>query len=336
MKVERITTYERFVEVRIEWNTLLSRSGQNNPFLTHQWFDAWWQSFGQENALEILFFRDESASPAGIAPLMTSDGVLKFIASHEVTDYCDFISCVDNRVEFYENLSDHFQRNSVEWSRIELINIPGASPTLSELPRLAGRHGFICVVEESEIVPILILPESYEEYMHSLGRKNRHELRRKLRKLEALGQICIRQIKEPEKLRDSIEAFVSLHRASNLEKQEFWRKQGMSDFFHELSGFFSSENWAELLVLYVRDRMIAALLNFHYENTLYFYNIAYDKDFSPYSPGFFLFHHSIEQAIAKNLEFVDFLRGREKYKYFFGAKESKIFSLNLKQREKKT
>ena len=334
MHIERIVTYERFVEVKKDWNGLLSRSGQNSPFLTHQWFDAWWRSFGENSTLEVLFFRDDSGSPVGMAPLMVTGEVLEFIASQEVTDYCDFFFSDDRRDEFYIGLSDYFLRNSDKWSKIELINIPETSPTLSELPRMDSAHRFVCQLDESEVVPVLTLPQSSGVYIDGLGRKNRHELRRKLRKLEALGEIRIQYIRKPEKMQDAIERFVSLHRKSSPEKREFWEKKGMTGFFHALSGLFSSENWAEMSELYTEERMIAALLSFRYKNKVYFYNIAYDKDFSPYSPGFSLFHHAIEQAIAKRMQIADFLRGREKYKYFFGAKESKIYSLKLKQREK--
>ena len=336
MKVERITTYERFAAVKKEWDRLLFNSGQNCPFLTHQWFDAWWQSFGQDSELNILFFRDEKDLLAGIAPLLVADEKLRFIASREVTDYCDFISCVDKRIEFYENLLDHFFRNFSQYSCIELISIPESSHTLSILPRLAAKHDLICVIEESESVPTLTLPGSYQEYIMSLGRKNRHELRRKIRKLESLGNVHVERVTESEKLSSAIREFVPLHKASSPAKQEFWQKQGMAEFFYELVHLFAIENWVELHMLYLEDRLIATLMNFLYEDTVYFYNIAYDIDYATYSPGFYLFDHSIKQAIAQGRKVADFLRGREKYKYFFGAKESKIYSLKLKRRENKS
>jgi CelD/BcsL family acetyltransferase involved in cellulose biosynthesis len=336
MKVERITTYDRFVAVKKEWNTFLSSSGQNCPFFTHQWFDAWWQSFGQNKTLDILFVRNETDSLVGIAPMMMKNEVLQFIASLEVTDYCDFISSVDKRVEFYKILLDFYIRNFSQHSCMELISVPESSPTLSILPRLAAKHGLISEIQESEGVPILTLPGSYQEYCVSLGRKNRHELRRKIRKLKSLGHIHIDQIRESEKLKPVIQEFISLHKESSSSKQEFWQEHGMSDFFETLVDLFSSVSWVEVDILYFENRFIAALLNFLYEDTVYFYNIAYDRDYSSYSPGFFLFDHSIKQAIAQGRKIANFLRGREKYKYFFGAKESKICSLKLKQKEKKT
>ena len=88
-------------------------------------------------------------------------------------------------------------------------------------------------------------------------------------------------------------------------------------------------------MLSLAGRTIAVLLSFRFDSTVYFYNVAYDKEFSPQSPGFALFHHAIAQAIAEKRDVADFLRGREKYKYFFGAKGSKIYSLKLERRDKK-
>lgn len=335
MRVERVTDYDRFVCVKKDWNGLLSRSGRNNPFLTHQWFDAWWRCFGREGELAILFFYDEAGIPVGIAPLMKSEDVLGFIASQEVTDYCDFISREDKREEFYASLFDFIRRNDAACSRWEFMNVSAFSPTLPALRRLAAGHGIVYEQHESEAAPLLFLNGSYEEYTRSLDRKKRHELRRKIRRLETLGSIRVEEITETRKLRSAIDTFVSLHKKSSPAKQEFWQKQGMSDFFIELASLFSAENWVQMIMLYTEDRLIGALLNFTYGETLYFYNSAYDRAYSAYSPGFFLFDHAIKKAIADKKKVADFLRGREKYKYFFGAEDSKIYNLKFRQREKK-
>jgi CelD/BcsL family acetyltransferase involved in cellulose biosynthesis len=329
MKVERIATYERFVDLKEQWNTLLFRSDQSYPFLSHQWFDAWWQCFGQDHILEILFFRDESDLPVGIAPMMIGDGVLQFIASCEVTDYCDFILSADNRNEFWIGLFDYFRKNHAKFSRIEFINIPESSLTLLDMPRLAVEHGFLCEVKKSEKVPVLTLPDSHDKYLQRIGRKNRHELRRKIRKLEGLGDVHLERISESEKLSSAIQEFISLHRESGSDKQEFWRKRGMPEFFDKLTALFVLESWVELIMLYAEKNLIAALLSFPFGDTLYFYNVAYNKEYSPFSPGFFLFDRSIRQAISERKQVADFLRGGEKYKYFFGAEDSKICNLKL-------
>jgi CelD/BcsL family acetyltransferase involved in cellulose biosynthesis len=290
---------------------------------------------GKTSELNILFFWDGANSLVGIAPLMIKDDGLQFIASHEVTDYCDFIFSDKRREEFFYHLWYHIQGNMSRFSRAEFINIPASSPTLSSLTRLASGHGWECETLLSEVAPVLILPESYDGYLQSLDRKNRHELRRKLRKLGSLKDVHIERFADSERLGDALQEFISLHKASSPAKQEFWQKRGMTEFFSRMVHKFALENWAELLLLYVEGRTIAALLDFTNADTVYFYNIAFDSDYSAYSPGFFLFDHAIKQAIADGKAVVDFLRGQEKYKYFFGAKESKIYSLNLKRRDEK-
>lgn len=104
----------------------------------------------------------------------------------------------------------------------------------------------------------------------------------------------------------------------------------MAGFFSMLASLFFRENWAELHMLYVGSCAIAALLSFLGNETVYFYNVAYDKDYSAFSPGFFLFHHAVKRAIVQKKSQADFLRGGEKYKYFFGAQDSKIYNLKLK------
>ena len=329
MKIERIETYQRFIELREGWNTLLARSGQKNPFLSHQWFDAWWQSFGHGGEMEILFFSDESGNPVGFAPLMICGGVLCFLANREVTDYCDFLSDTRYRKGFYRGLGHYFQMNRAHWSRMEFISIPESSLTLLEVPHWAAENGFVCEVKESEAVPVLKLPCTYDEYIHSLGRKNRHELRRKIRRLESLGNIRYDEVTESRKAGPAMEEFVSLHKESGPEKENFWKKPGMPGFFANLSRIFFKENRAELHMLYMEKKLIAALLSILDGDTVYFYNAAYDKEFSSLSPGFYLFDRAIDRAISRSKRAADFLRGGEKYKYFFGAEDSKIWDLIL-------
>ena len=136
-------------------------------------------------------------------------------------------------------------------------------------------------------------------------------------------------------LESAIEAFIALHRESSPLKEKFWETRGMTNFFREMTYRFFLQDWVELVFLWHEDEMMAALLNFVYSNQIYFYNSAYSRDFARYIPGIFLFNHSIGKAISEGREKADFLRGREEYKYYFGAEDSKIFCLKLIPQESK-
>ena len=129
MKVECIKEFKKFVQLKKKWNALLFRSRQNSLFLTHQWFESWWQSFGREYDLEILTVEDEHDNMIAVAPLMASNQNLYFIANHEVTDYCDFISTADKTDAFFEIFFDHLKQRYSHYFSVELINVPASSPT---------------------------------------------------------------------------------------------------------------------------------------------------------------------------------------------------------------
>ena len=329
-------------ELKDSWNKLLFSSEQDCIFLTHEWISSWWKCFSEDNSLEILIFRDEGESLAGIAPFMIKGGLdesspynkgktLCFIASQEVSDYCDVITHNERREEFHENLLSYFKKNYPDVEKIELMNIKSSSPTLSFLPRLAHEHGYSSSCNETEVAPLLELPSSYDDYMASLSKKNRHELQRKLRRMESLGGVKITRIADTKQLQSSLVKFIDLHKEGSPSKEKFWGKKGMSDFFQEIASRFSLQKWVELNLLFYEDSIMAGLLNFSYSDQILFYNVAFDKDFARYSPGLFLFNHCIKEAISEGKRKADFLRGREKYKYYFGAEDSKIFRLILTQ-----
>jgi len=224
---------------------------------------------------------------------------------------------------------DHFSNIR----KVELINIRSRSPTLSLLPRQASENGFSYEIIDEEEVLEMDLPASFEDYLNSLPRKNRHELRRKMRRTESLKNIYIKRMTEREELLPAIDDFISLHKESSASKAQFWEKMGMVRFFRELTIQLGPKGWFELNHLYAENVLVAALLNFTYTNEILFYNSAFSTRFAEYNPGFYLFNRSIQQAVAEKKKKADFLRGGEKYKYYFGGKKSKIFSLILTPRE---
>ncbi len=333
MKVDRITEFDRFLEAEEEWNSLLDTSGLDCVFLTHEWFRTFWECLSGKNSLEILLFKDERDHICGAAPLMTYGRSLRFIASHEVTDYCDFLYLEEYKAEFFESLLRYLGENYPDRSNMEFINIRSSSPTCGLLPQLASAYGFMHSLNETEVAPVLSVPSTYGDYMKSLKRKNRHEIRRKLKRLERLEGIKVKKITETRHLLPAVKNFISLHAKSSPQKQAFWTIEGMPDFFTRIVHRFSQNGWVEMNVLFFENSLISALLNFLYSDEVLFYNVAYDQDYAPFSPGFYLFHASIVEAISRGKSRVDFLRGREKYKYDFGAKECKIYSLILKRGE---
>ena len=333
MKIEKICDLERLVEVRDEWKTLVDSSSQNCIFLTNEWFCTWFESFGESCQLCVLLLRDQNNRLVGAAPLMETEKGIQFIANHEVTDYCDFIVEHGQEELFYEEFLEFWQKEIESDRSLHLINIREDSPTLFLLPQMANKSHFKHTVIETEVAPCLNLPSSYESYMNNLDRKNRHELRRKKRKIESEKGLLLNRVNDSEGAQNCIDLFIELHRKSSSSKQEFWEKKGVESFFRAITVLFSTKGWIEFNVLSLEDDLAAILLNFVYNDELHFYNIAFNPNYASFSPGIYLFNQSIQQAIKDNLRRADFLRGRERYKFSFGAKECKIMDFKLSKKE---
>ncbi len=329
MALETITEAKQLEKIEDQWNNLLAEVEENSIFLTHQWFCSWWKCFSKGQRLEILVVKDKGGKLLGIAPLMRESNTISFLASHEVSDYCDFLISKNRQKEFFTDLLAYFNNHRPGIKRIELINIKSSSSTLTYLPQLARRHGFIVEAAEAETAPYLELPSSYEDFMLILSRKDRHELRRKLRKMSGLGRVKVKQLKDLESLKTWLPSFIELHRASSSFKEAFWSRPGMVDFFEELAKRFSPQAWIELSLLLQREKIMAVLLSFVYQDEIYFYNTAYSRHYAFYSPGLFLFNYRLQQAIAERKRKADFLRGKERYKYYFGTKECRIYNLTF-------
>ncbi|MFQ6110367.1 MAG: GNAT family N-acetyltransferase [Candidatus Aminicenantales bacterium] len=329
MEVERLTEADEFQKVGNAWNELLISSRQNNIFLTHQWFSSWWEWFSQGKSLEVLLLKNRKGRLIGAAPLMRDGERLRFLASEKVSDYCDFVIRKGKEKEFFIHFLDLISLRYPRVRTIELNNIKQSSPTLVLLPEIAASHQFSCASWEKEVTLVASLPPSYEDFLSLLSRKSRHELRRKLRRMEELEGVKFVKVTHPKEMQAATKIFIDLHRRSGPSKESFWKSPHMEDFFLEVVLQFSKKGWVELLFLRHKEEIMASLLSFLYEDSISFYNVAFNREYARYSPGLYLFHECLKQAILERRKTVDFLRGREKYKYYFGAKEDKIFNLTL-------
>jgi CelD/BcsL family acetyltransferase involved in cellulose biosynthesis len=329
MQVNLISGDSDFLSLRREWNSLLEHFSHKSVFLTHQWFDAWWEGFGRGFTLNIFEVKDRNR-PVGYAPLMRHENTLLFMASEEVTDYCDFLYDERKSEEFFSSLLDTILSDR-SLDRIDLINLRDWSPTQESITRRAEKKGLSSTVRLIEVAPVLELPGSYEVFLSGLKRKNRHELRRKLRRAERLTERTLVS-KEKDILPEEIEDFIRLHRSWGENKGVFWEERGMEVFFKSLFPKLSAEGWARMDSLFSGDNLAASLLSFEYGGETSLYNIAFSRAFASFSPGYTLFNQAIKQAIQKKMRRVDFLRGSEKYKYEFGAEDRRIVKLSLNLR----
>ncbi|MGD1996888.1 MAG: GNAT family N-acetyltransferase [Anaerolineae bacterium] len=320
-----------FDSLRDEWLALLNRSASDTIFLTPAYQGAWWRSLGEGDLL-VLTAR-ERGDLVGVAPLFAAERpdqgrVLQTVGCVEVSDYLDWIAAPGREEEVLRTLVDFLSGpEAPPWEVIDLCNIHRDSPTLRLLPDLASEHGWAVRTEVQEVCPVVNLPGTWDEYLASLSGKDRHELRRKLRRAEATGELRWYVVGPEHDLDVEMKHFLQLMAKSAPDKAEFLTPS-MQGFFRELARVTFDAGWLQLSFLEWRGEKLASYLNFVYDNRILVYNSGLDWEiYRKLGAGVVLTGYLIELAIKEGREEYDFLRGGEAYKYSFGGKDVTVHRL---------
>lgn len=341
MHVEWYTDEVGFERLGLEWNALLHRSISDTLFLTLEWQTQWWRHLGT-GSICIIAVREEDGALAGILPMFLDsqpDGgltgtshpvrTLSLIGCVDVSDYLDVIAAKGRESDVYRTLVETLARPDFPaWDRIQFCTLPASSPTNTEFRALAEARGLSTEWRLHDVSPLIELPASWDDYLATLDKKQRHEIRRKLRRLEESNARWY-AVESGAGLDEAVANFIELHKKSQPEKHLFMDER-MQQFFIEMARTCAAQGWLRLEFLEIEGKSAASIFSFVYRNEVLVYNSGYNPDqYGTLSPGVALFAHSIQQAITAGHRVYDFLRGDEEYKYRFGAKSTNVYELHI-------
>ncbi len=315
-----------FDDLQQEWDNLLPFCSTNTVFVTPLWHRTWWNSFGHASDLRLLSARS-NGSLIGIAPLREAGGALHFIGDTDLCDYNDFLVRRGSEEPFYTALFDYMETQP---AAIDLRSLPESSPTLRHLPPQAEKRGYAVSVELEDVAPIASLPHTWDAFVAALGKKDRHELRRKFRRLDASGSFTQNVCEDPDSIADGMADFLSLHRGSRPDKKRFMTAE-RERFFTEAAVELGARGQVKLAFLELNETKIASCIYFDYADSYLLYNSGYDPAYSNLSAGLLNKAMAIKQAIEAGKRSFDFLRGDERYKYDLGGRDRRVFRLTLRR-----
>jgi len=324
MKVDVLAGWAGLDEKR--WNGLLDRSKLPSVFLTWQWQTQWAQAFLAARPLHLLSVSDDDGL-AAILPLYEETPTQRrLLGGIDVSDYLDVIAVAGREEEVWDGLLQHRAGQAVEW---DLHAIRAASPTPALVTALAPTHGLRASSAVEERCPVLSLPESWDEYLERLSGKDRHELRRKIRKLEReLPGVAVRSHHGPDDWVEALGRFLRLHRLSKVGKARFMDAQ-MERFFRDSTHALAAAGWARLWFLEHEGRAVASFLCVEYAGAVGLYNSGFDPEHARLAPGIVLLAHVIRDAIERRIPTFDFLRGEEPYKQGFGPTSEDLYNVRI-------
>jgi len=313
---------ENFDSIYDDWKKLHDKLPAGSIFSSPEWSKTWWQQFGS-GRLYLGVVRQENRV-IGVAPLLIKGDTASFIGSVDVCDYLDFVVATGSEDAFYGELLDNLRIDGIP--QLELTPLRHESTVQTSLINIAPKHNWKASCSQEDVTVELDLPSSWEGYLQSLSGKQRHELNRKLRRLNEEGDLNYRTSLDANQY--DVDIFLQLFRNSRKDKAAFLTPQ-MESFFRAVAHTMAEQKLLRLAILELDKKPVAATMCFDYKDTVYLYNSGYEPDYGWLSVGVISKALCIKDSIERNKKLFDFLKGDEAYKYHLGGQEQPLFSCSL-------
>jgi CelD/BcsL family acetyltransferase involved in cellulose biosynthesis len=307
-------------ELAPAWSALAEARQPPSIFLTPEWIAV---ARAHEPTQPITLAVGERGV---VALAREADGTITF-AGGQLTDEQDVVAASGDEAQVGEAAARWIA--SQRPPRVRLEYVPEDRPTLDAFTDVLGAAGYRVARGRQIVSPVLDLPRSYETYVQSLGKKERHELRRKVRRLEAAGAATFRFASGAERA-TVLDRFFALHRLSRGEKADFMAPD-MERLFRDAADALAPLDRLRLGVLRFDGADAAVLFGFSIGRVISLYNAAYDPGLASLSVGIVSHAWAIREAIASGYSTYDLLRGGEPYKYDLGARDRWLARLDAER-----
>ena len=353
---------------RDTWDRLAAANPWATPFSGWAFQRAWWDAYhgsahdetivveaagagpdAEAVAIVPLMHRHEvEATDAGratkirhgdvgeLTPVPPSAKAIFFGASYHA-DYATVLAAPADLPAVTAALVGHLAAAETPWDAVDLRRLRCGDPAADQLAAAFGGHeienGWTLNLEREDVCPVVTFPVggSFDDYLGTLDKKARHEIRRKVRRAESAGEVLLTPSLDP--LAD-LDVFIDLH-------QKRWGADGLFPptpggdasrvFIRRLFEECGGHGPVRLSFLTVGGRRIAAGIHVETADTWMFYNAGIDPDARELSPGVLLSVKYVQAALEAGTRRFDFLRGNEPYKYEWGAVDEPIQRLLVRR-----
>lgn len=313
LRTEILSDTEAFARLEADWWVLWRCCANATPFQSPAWLLAWWRAFAPGALSTVAVWHGRVL--VGLAPLYLEESSARLLpVGIGISDYLDVLVDPKHAGEVghaFGTALDEFPT----WTRLSLEQLAPGAAALS-LP--AGADW----TEEARpqcACPVILLPRVAETVESVIPA-------RKLRKLRMARNRVARRNGKVERAdagsaSHHLEALFRLHAAR-------WESRGergvLADEdvrrFHAaaLPGLVALDLLRSYL-LRIEDRVAGVFYGLRSGDKLFAYLGGFDPAFGFESPGTVLMGHAIEEAIREGARELHLLRGRESYKYEWGA-----------------
>ena len=345
VSIKRITD-EEFSAMQDGWNELLERSATNEVFLSWEWMFSWWSAFKDDGKkLFILAGKDSRGNLVGIAPFYIERRAYFGVKNQNIVGFCSSFDTAPDHLDILcdKEFSHHFpsmvftylQKHNAEWDEIRFEGIKDNSVIKNYLMQNRERlHHLIIECDPQSGCPYLSINQSFEEYLNSFSRKTRNTLSRKKRLLLEKEQYEYRIVSSNAlDLEKNMRELFSLH-AERAKRKNFATAFGGEKVYRFHEGLIAYLLKEDKIVISSLSKGSVSLTFYYcikHNNKYYYYQTGISERGEEKSAGTVLLSLMIERAFKEGCTEFDFLRGDEKYKYFWTNNTRFNFSMYLRK-----
>jgi CelD/BcsL family acetyltransferase involved in cellulose biosynthesis len=310
------------------WEALVDADPAATVFHSARFLRLWCRHLRGECDLRIRLVSDAGTLVGVVPEVREVDGdrrVVHFAGGPHVTDYLGPVSLPDRREEVVRAWIETLVGEG-DW---DVLIAGGAAEDgrWHELVAEAAERIGLAVEgpDVDDVCPRIDLSGGWDGYLERLSSKQRHEIRRKARRLARETEFLTLTEIPFEEIEEAVDTFVCMHRSSPGDKGEFFDRPGMKEFFHGLVVEFGPERTLRMHRLDVDGHTAAMTVSLVLGGKEWgLYNSAYEQHLSSLSPGLVLVGELIRIAADEGSDIFDLLRGAESYKYRLGAADRRI------------
>ena len=315
LEPELVADAARLAALEPDWWRLWRRSAAATPFGTPAWLLPWWRSFAPGRLAAIAVHR--AGALVALAPFYLEEGPFGqrlLPLGIGVSDHLDVLLDPDHATDAGRVLSGRLAV-SREWRSVEIEELaPGAAARGLPVP-----PGCTESAAAQSACPVLTLPGPGGDPLATVPAGQRRKVRMaRHRAARRGGQVAA---VEPAELAGFLGELERLHMARQEVRGEqgVFRDPRVLAFQSEALPRLSDAGLLRATRLTIEGRVAGAYVGFLAGGKAYAYLGGFDEAFAFESPGTVLLAHAIEDAVSEGCGEFHCLRGREPYKYQWGA-----------------
>jgi CelD/BcsL family acetyltransferase involved in cellulose biosynthesis len=287
------------------WRNLAAESPNSTPFQTWEWHSAWFKFYGRTKKPYLLCAYDGKDLVA-LYPLARKAGAWYVLRSSGAgpSDYLHPLIRPEYESSAEAEFADHVS-NQKDYSLVDLHQLRDDFSHLQVPGEIELDQGTCLVLD---------LPGTYDDYLATLGKSLRYDVRKLDKSLFNEGRAKVEMVDEFN-IGKGLDILFDQHKRR-------WRKRGLpgaflgktQDFHHFWGRQAIKKGWLQLGMLSLDGNPIGAIYGMAMRETVYFYQAGFDPAHKSVSPGTLLVASLIRKAISDGRSHFDFLRGDEPYK----------------------